>query len=498
MNRILIINIDTNLRSAYSSSVAIALKRKFKLAQITLITSIENEHFESIEIFENIHKIDTVKFLKKAQLYSRSTLEREIRNFLIPVINGKWDSVINLSGNRLGAIFNNLIKSKIKIGSTIDDDFINLKYDSLEAFSLSQFVDANVGIAHCKSIYRRLVSTYFSDLNFDDLYLHLESESINQKFNDLKHKLSRKHIILIDMDLIISKINDAAQFLIMLYKNLYSHHDFIPVLITSKLESSNYLPQTLREHLNGEIYLIEYKIKSVLPLLLGCKLLLTDNIYLKTLNEEIDGQTVLLSCEQNIDFSIIPKNGVFIYLPELNFEFCELIINILDEEILEVRKNISLNKNQFYIPSLKNSQSILKNDPRNPLFESYVKYILNYSYYHYLTTKTLEQSFLSVFNFSNIANNEKNIIKEAFNSFIFSLKNNQNVEMQLANEIDKLKSSSVLIFIGLSYHIDYKNNGESITTKQFLEITKELVSEVFSFLQQLTNLNTKDIAISKD
>ncbi len=482
MKKILIINIDRNFRSVYVAGLAAAMLKSNKLLKITLIISDQNQALESLGLFENIHYLDTDKFFETTRKSSNDTTEREIRNFLAPVLHTSWDTVVNLSSNLLGAYFTYFLKSQEVVGPHFQGDLVNLKHSNFPSYLLTSMPDEYSNYFHFSYIYKNVIKVYDqAPLGID--WKNKGSAAFVSKINLLKIENGKIGLVLIDTS--IKKMGDLVHinFLIDLFGRLREDERFLPVLLSSNTEEDSFLINRLRDQFQGEIHLISCRDEAKFCLLDQVSLVITDDLYLKSLADLslkpsvfiFNGSQLPLSDFSNVEGSfMIQFNEMSDDLIEAVFKSCETVLNHLPENIGKF-KDIEIYQTAIYdqLPIL---------EPLLGGGQTYAKWLLSLRYLAMIQKKDLPPIHSDHQIYRVAIDNERKEIKEGFNTQLAAIKIENIHEISQAFDFNALEQHHGILSVGiktLRYSNDYKND-----PKKFLEKLKQLLQDMTEFLNK--------------
>lgn len=502
MNNILIINVDPNYRSAYSTLISLGLKKKYKLSRITLITSNGNEHFEDLDLFENIHIINTGEFLNKVKMLSSNSLEKEIRKFLMPVLNTKWDLVLNLSSNRLGAIFCTFFRAILIAGPNLTKDLVKFQYDSFSSFHLSALTEDNLSYFNPLYLYQEILSSQKIEIDYQHLLDHLRSKIIEDKIKLLKSTTKKQNVILLDLNIEQQDKIHSINFLVNIYKEISKSDLFVPVLMAADVKQESYVINKLRDSMDDDIFLVEYDFKGIIPLMLCADSIITGDLYHKTLSDLCQLKSILITDSYNFNYNDISalQNSLFFKINQFNSEVTNSILSCLQLQLCQKPIDRGTSTESFIgithiTDQLPHIAALPINGQADEDLEKLVRFSLEANYLFRLSKKMKfkEASFND--KFSEQAQICRIKIKESFNRFLKTIKEDINNEQMIKVEINQLCLENPLFALGINYRIEFCKSGVQLSTTQFLEEAKEVIKDIFEYLNDIEK-NSNSVVLS--
>lgn len=492
MNNILIINLDQNYRSAYSVLIALALDNQFKLAEITLITSSDNEIYESLELFKNIHRINPGGFLNKVKSFSSTSLEREIKIFLMPVLNTKWDLVLNLTSNRLGAIFCSFLRSNKFAGPCLTNDLEKFEYDCFSSYHLSTLTEENRGYFHPLYLYKEILNNHRIQLDFKSPLAPFRNSVAEEKFKLLRTSSEKKYIVLLDLGLEQQDKIHSINFLVNLHKEIQKSEQFVPVLITKDVSQESFVINKLRDNSSDDIFLIEYDAKGIIPTLLCVDIFITGDHYLMALSDICDLKTIMISEKEDFNFSeaSIKQDSLTIKIRQFNSEVINSILGGISFQVNHkmLEKNSSTEVfvartnyvNDF--PQLLPLVSSIKTDSE---LEKLICFLIDSNYLLRLNKKVYLKNNHFAEKLMEQVQLKRLSVKESFNRFLKAIKSDISDDKIIKNKIQELCAECSLFAIGIAFKLEFIQDGTNFTTMQFLEVSKDVIKDIFEYLSEI-------------
>lgn len=304
--KILIINVDYDYRSIYTGMIAACLATKIPGAQITGFISTDNDLLSTTGIFKELHFFDTAKFFEDTKDVDGDGVSDKIRSALTPVMSTRWDVVINLSSNLLGAMFPSFLSYGEVKGSFVDESMNGIKHSDLSSYFLSGMPDDLNTYLPFTYLYRSILKR-FEEVTLNSVWeKHLASE-LDEYFRALRSKHGRQKIVFIDFGLRHTVKDSDIEFYSELYRKLHEHKDVLPIFLTKRsLTSDDALIMNLREHAVVDVHSFVCATQAQLSVINQGEMVITTDLYCKSMADVGLRPSVLVSPKLNLaDYSVV-------------------------------------------------------------------------------------------------------------------------------------------------------------------------------------------------
>lgn len=325
--------------------MASLLLKKYPTAKISILVSSSNEFFETTKLFEQVKILNVESFFKATKPLKNEQIEEEMKKVLGSIIDTEWDQVINLSANLLGSIFTCLLRAKSFLGPYAQEDVPDVSFSNLASYMLANVPDEKNNYFHFAYLYKDIIGVYY-DLPILSVWEDRLAQEADQLFKNLLVEKNKKKVILIDVTMSLGgKIKDI-HFFANLYSKLIADQLFLPVFYTTSIDLSKDIIEDLQASIEGDVHFIACNNKTQLSLVNNASLIITDNLYMKTLADLSQVQTILIGRENELplsDYSILEKSHL-VFFKDQNNNLADIICSIVGR----VFRGTALSQTSFY------------------------------------------------------------------------------------------------------------------------------------------------------